>query len=98
MSELTSARVEVPAVREFYPGFEAQSWVGLLGPAGTPRAIVDRLSAEVRKAFAGGASRDKLEALGYEIVAGTPGEFGELIRAESARWERVIRERAITID
>jgi tripartite-type tricarboxylate transporter receptor subunit TctC len=89
---------DVPAVREFYPGFEAQSWVGLLAPAGTPRAIVDRLSAEVRKAFAGGASRDKLEALGYEIVAGTPEEFGELIRAESARWEKVIRERRITID
>jgi tripartite-type tricarboxylate transporter receptor subunit TctC len=89
---------DVPALAEQYPGFETQSWMGLLAPAGTPAAIVDRLSAEARKAVAAGPSKAKLESFGYEVVAGTPEEFGRLIRFESARWERLIRERHITID
>jgi tripartite-type tricarboxylate transporter receptor subunit TctC len=89
---------DVPALAEKYPGFETQSWMGLLAPAGTPAAIVDRLSAEARKAVAAGPSKAKLESFGYEVVAGTPEEFGRLIRFESARWERLIRERHITID
>ena len=88
----------VPAFAESYPGFESQSWVGVLAPAGTPRPIVTRLSDEIRKALALGPSREKLETFGYEIVAGSPEEFGELIRVESARWEKVIRERGITMD
>jgi tripartite-type tricarboxylate transporter receptor subunit TctC len=100
---VTSARrspqlPDVPAFAESYPGFESQSWVGMLAPAATPRAIVERLGAEVRKALAAGASRGKLEALGYEIVAGSPDDFGALIRSESARWEKVIRERGITME
>jgi tripartite-type tricarboxylate transporter receptor subunit TctC len=89
---------DVPAFAEFYPGFEAQSWVGLLAPAGTPREIVARLNGETRAAISARGSREKLEALGYEIVGSTPEEFSELIRTESAKWERVIRERGITID
>jgi tripartite-type tricarboxylate transporter receptor subunit TctC len=88
----------VPALAEFHPGFESQSWVGILAPAATSRAIVARLSAEIRKGLAMRDSRDKLEALGYEVVGSSPEEFGELIRAESAKWERVIRERGITMD
>lgn len=88
----------VPALAESYPGFESQSWVGVLAPAGTPQPVVTRLSEEIRKALASGPSREKLESFGYEIVASPPQEFGELIRVESARWERVIRERGITID
>jgi tripartite-type tricarboxylate transporter receptor subunit TctC len=89
---------DVPAFAESYPGFESQSWVGILAPAGTPRTIVARLGEEIRKALAVGPSREKLESFGYEIVAGSPEEFGEVIRAESARWEKVIRERGITVD
>jgi tripartite-type tricarboxylate transporter receptor subunit TctC len=88
----------VPALAESYLGFETQSWMGLLAPAGTPAEIVNRLSGEIRKALAGGLSKEKLESFGYEVVGSTPEEFGEFIRAESARWERLIRERNITID
>jgi tripartite-type tricarboxylate transporter receptor subunit TctC len=89
---------EVPALAESYPGFETQSWMGFLAPAGTPPAIVTRLSVEMRKAVAAGPSRDKLESYGYEVVASSPQAFGDLIRAESARWQALIRERGITIE
>jgi tripartite-type tricarboxylate transporter receptor subunit TctC len=89
---------QVPALAEAYPGFETQSWMGLLAPAGTPAEVVNRLSGEVRKAVAGGAPKEKLESFGYEVVGSAPAEFGEFIRAESARWERLIRERHISID
>jgi tripartite-type tricarboxylate transporter receptor subunit TctC len=89
---------EVPALAEAYPGFETQSWMGLLAPAGTPAAIVNRLSDEIRRGLAGGPAKDKLESFGYEVVGSSPEEFGRFIRAESDRWERLIRERHITID
>lgn len=88
----------VPAVGETYPGFEAQSWVGFVGPAGIPRTIITRLNAELGKAAAVPEVREKLEGLGFEITLGTPEAFGEWIAAESARWSRVIRERRITVD
>ena len=89
---------DVPTLAETYPGFETQSWMGLLAPAGTPAAIVDRLSNEIRRALAGGPTTQKLESFGYEVVASLPAELGAFIRAESARWERLIRERHIAID
>src|SRR4051812_18187999 len=89
---------DVPALAETYPGFETQSWMGLLAPAGTPAEIVNRLSAEARSAASRGPSKAKLESFGYEVVGSSPEEFGRFIRAESARWERLIRERHITIE
>jgi tripartite-type tricarboxylate transporter receptor subunit TctC len=89
---------DVPTLAETYPGFETQSWMGLLAPAGTPAAIVDRLSNEIRRALAGGPTTQKFESFGYEVVASSPAELGAFIRAESARWERLIRERHIAID
>jgi len=89
---------DVPTLAETYPGFETQSWMGLLAPAGTPAAIVDRLSNEIRRALAGGPTTQKFEIFGYEVVASSPAELGAFIRAESARWERLIRERHIAID
>ncbi len=89
---------DVPALSETYPGFETQSWMGVLAPPGTPATVVNRLSFEIRKALETGAAKDKLESFGYEVVASSPEEFGRFIRAESARWEHLIRERNITID
>jgi tripartite-type tricarboxylate transporter receptor subunit TctC len=89
---------DVPTLAEFYPGFEAQAWVGLLAPAGTSRDIVTRLSGGTRKALSTPDSLEKLRALGYELVGSSPEDFGELLRSESAKWERIIRERGITLD
>ena len=88
----------VPAVSEFYPQFQAQSWVGVLAPAAAPRAVVQRLNAELTKVLAGAEMKDRFHALGYETVGSTPEQFRDWLRSESARWGRLIREQNITAE
>jgi len=88
----------VPSVSETFPQFEAQSWVGVLAPARTPRAVIQRLNAEIARVLAAPEQRERFTALGYEIVAGTPEQFGAWVRDESAKWGKLIRERGITAD
>jgi tripartite-type tricarboxylate transporter receptor subunit TctC len=80
------------------PGFEAQSWIGLLAPAGTPRPVVDKLHASLARVLATPDVREKFESQGAEMVAGGTDAFAAWIRAESARWGKVIRERNIKLD
>jgi len=89
---------EVPTVGGSYPGFEAQSWLGLLARAATPRPVVDVLHRAMAKAIAVPEVREKFQGQGYEVVGSTPEAFGGWIRAESARWGRVIRERKIKLE
>ena len=88
----------VPAVSEFFPQFEAQSWVGLLAPARTPRTIVQRLNADVNRLLATPEQRERFTSLGYEIVGSTPEQFGAWIRDETAKWSKLIRERGIAAE
>jgi len=83
-------------VSEFYPRFEAQSWVGVLAPAATPRNIVQRLNAELIRILAMPEVSDRFIQQGYETVGSTPEQFRLWIRDESAKWGKVIREHAIT--
>jgi tripartite-type tricarboxylate transporter receptor subunit TctC len=80
------------------PGYDVTSWSGLVVPAGVPRAIVDRLNAEVNKAIAAPGYKDKFEALGSEGGGGTPEAFAELIRVDSAKWADVIKRSGAKID
>ncbi len=89
---------DVPAVAETFPGFEAQGWLGLLAPAATPRAVIDRLYGAMVKVLAVPEVRGKFESLGYEVTASTPEEFGAWVQNETAKWGRVIRERRISLD
>ncbi|MDE3077412.1 MAG: tripartite tricarboxylate transporter substrate binding protein, partial [Chloroflexota bacterium] len=82
----------VPAIAETYPGFEAQSWVGFVAPAGTPKPVLARLHGAVSKASAAPEVRKKMEELGLELVDTSGDAFGDWIKAESNRWSRVIRE------
>lgn len=88
----------VPSISEFYPQFEAQSWVGVLAPAATPRAIVQRLNSELIKALAGADMKERFLGQGYEVVGSTPEHFGEWIRNESARWGKLILDQRITAE
>jgi tripartite-type tricarboxylate transporter receptor subunit TctC len=88
----------VPAVSEFYPQFEAQSWVGLLAPAETPRDIVRRLNAEAIRVLGLPDARERFLSQGYETVGSTPEQFGDWIRAESAKWGKMIRDQGITAE
>jgi len=86
----------VPTIGEFYPGFEAQTWVGLAAPAGTPNEIIRRLNAETVKALADREVRQRFEAQGYEVVGSTPEVFVKWIAEQDNKWGRLIRERGIT--
>ena len=90
---------EVPTVAEAgVAGYEATIWIGLMAPAATPRPIIERLNAEVKRLIALSEVKDKLEALGFNSVANTPEEFAARIRTESARWAKVIRDANIRIE
>ena len=90
---------DVPTIAETLPGYEAGSWYGLAAPAGTPRAIVDRLSAETRRIFAERNFRDKLLTPNFIFsIAGTPEEFAARIKADDAKWGKVIREAGVKVE
>lgn len=90
---------EVPSVAELgYPQLESLAWMGLLAPAGTPKEIIDRLSAETIKGMHGAETKEMLAKQGFDVVAGSPEEFSRWIRAESAKWSKVIRASGATPD
>jgi len=89
---------EVPTVAESYPGFQVQTWVGILAPAGVRREIVMRLNEELLRTLQLPEVRETLVKRGYDAAASTPEAFGAWIRSETDKWGRVIRERRITLD
>jgi tripartite-type tricarboxylate transporter receptor subunit TctC len=90
---------EVPTTAETVPGYEAVTWFGLFTTSGTPRETILKLSAEVRKLFADDAFRKRmLEPNMFESMASTPEEFAEFIRADSAKWAKVLQEANIKVD
>jgi tripartite-type tricarboxylate transporter receptor subunit TctC len=90
---------DVPSVAEAgVPGFEANEWNGGLVPAGTPRAVIDRLYQAVAKAAAIPEVRERIIALGAEPVAGTPEAFGVFIKSEFVTWAKIIREVGIKVE
>nr|WP_256981322.1 tripartite tricarboxylate transporter substrate binding protein [Bordetella genomosp. 4] len=96
----TPARVpllpNVPTVAEAgLPGYEVNAWFGLLAPAGTPDAIVNRIYSAVANAVAEPAVRRQIEALGAIPVASTPQAFSDTIRADTDKWQQVIRNAGI---
>ena len=101
---VTSARrsallPDTPTVAESgVPGFEATGWTGVLAPAATPAAIVQRLSATVAKALATPETRSRVGALGGEVASSTPEEFAAFIRSEMAKWGKLIKSLGIEGD
>lgn len=84
---------EFPTVAESgYPGYDVDVWFGMVGSAKLPPAIISRLNAEVNKALAAPDMREKLAAGQYEPVGGTPERFGEIIRADIAKYGKVSRD------
>jgi tripartite-type tricarboxylate transporter receptor subunit TctC len=95
---------DVPAVKE--TGVEAcqvmscevTGWYGILAPAGTPREVVNRLSAEWGRSVATPNTRDQIRKAGLDPLAGTPAQFFELLETETVRWARIIKGANITLD
>jgi tripartite-type tricarboxylate transporter receptor subunit TctC len=91
---------EVPTVSESgLPGYQATAWFGLFGPAGMPRDIVMKLNTEVQRIFSDPAFRARfLDPQMFESMAETPEEFAAFIKAERAKWAKVIREADIKLE
>ena len=91
---------DVPTVVEagFPPEVSAVQWFGFVAPAGTPKEVIDRLNAEVGKALRSPDVIDRLEKLGVVVTGSSPEEYDTLIRSETERWTRVIRERKLKVD
>ena len=94
-----AALPDVPTAAEAgIPGHEGDTLTGLVVPAGTPKAVVDKLNAEIKKLVALPDVKEKLEALGFGPVADTPAEFAARITTETAKWAKVINEAKIKIE
>jgi tripartite-type tricarboxylate transporter receptor subunit TctC len=88
----SAATPDVPTVAESgYPEFDSSTWFGLLGPAGLPREIVDKVHDEVVRAVRAPEMSERLVQQGADPVANTPEEFAEYIRAETVKWARIVK-------
>jgi tripartite-type tricarboxylate transporter receptor subunit TctC len=90
---------DVPTIAESgYPGFEVTTWWGALGPAAMPRDVVTRLNAELVKIMASNDARERIGALGADLITTTPQQFAARIKSENATWAQVIRESGARVD
>jgi tripartite-type tricarboxylate transporter receptor subunit TctC len=92
----TAARVEalpdVPTLAEFIPGFEASQWIGLVAPKDTPPPIIEKVNAEINAGLADAKLKVRYAELGGTVMPGSPADFGKLIRDETEKWAKVIRD------
>ncbi len=90
---------DVPTVREQgLAGMEAVGFQGIVGPAGMPRDVVDRLAAELRKVLSGAELKARFSAAGSEVQPRGPQEFAAYVKGEAERWSALINQRGIKLD
>ena len=91
---------DLPTLHELgLAGFDVKGWNGFVAPSGTPRAIVARINAEAMRALKQTEVVQRLKTAGYDAAAeNTPEQFGDYIRAELAKWTRVVRESGAKVD
>jgi tripartite-type tricarboxylate transporter receptor subunit TctC len=90
---------DLPTIAEAgVPGYEAGTWSGVIGPAGIPRPVVLKLNGAINKAIVTPTFTKRFGEIGDEPGGGTPEEFGELIRRDSAKWAEVVRRSGAKID
>jgi tripartite-type tricarboxylate transporter receptor subunit TctC len=89
---------DLPTVAESgLPGYEAVGWFGLLAPAATPRAVVEKISADAKRVLSDREVRDRILALGSEVGGNTPAEFARFIRDDQAKWSKLMKDAGITV-
>ena len=80
------------------PGYSFTTWYGLAVPAGTPRPVIDRLNADLRRTMASAEVKEKLASIGGDLTVGSPDEFGEMLKGELVKWTRLVKETGLKID
>ena len=98
-SKRSSNLPDVPTLSESgVKGYESIAWYGVVGPANVPKDIVTRLNVEMRKAMEQPDVKVKLHDLGSDPVHGSPEQFGAFIKAEIAKWSKVVKDSGATVD
>ena len=89
----------IPSIAQAgYPGFEVLAWNGVMVPAGTPKPIITRLNSEINAILSDPEIVTRMHRLGFDLVGGTPAQFGALVRGETEKWAPVIRKIGLKID
>jgi tripartite-type tricarboxylate transporter receptor subunit TctC len=88
----------VPTIGETIKGFGSTPWYGLFAPAGTPKALIAQLQAEVAKAVDNADTKEKLATVGCEPFKSTPEQFAAMIKDDLPKWARIVKESGATID
>jgi tripartite-type tricarboxylate transporter receptor subunit TctC len=90
---------EIPTVAEQgFPGFETDSWYGIVAPASMPRDLVERINAAFNRALEDPAVRKNLSERGIETLGGSSARLGEHIRSETAKYAKIVRDSGMQID
>jgi len=89
---------DVPALAEALPGFETVAWFGVLAPAATPKAVVDRMNAVINQALEQADVKARLATLACDPAPGTPEAFAQRVNTDVARWKKLASERNIRAD
>ena len=90
---------DIPTIAETgISGYEASSWFGVLAPAGTPKDVVAKIQGDIAKALNAPEIKERLSGQGAEPVGNTPEQFAEHIKAESAKWAKVVKDSGAKVD
>lgn len=87
---------DLPTIAETVPGYEATSWFGVLAPAKTPHAVVDKVNAAINKALVDATVKKQMDALGVELIGGTPDNFAAFLKARMAELKTVSKAANLT--
>jgi tripartite-type tricarboxylate transporter receptor subunit TctC len=89
---------DLPAIAETVPGYEVVNWFGIMAPAGTPPAIVARINKDFNDALSSQKLREQLAAQGADATGGTSAEFAKIVRADFAKWAKVVKASGAKVD
>jgi len=90
---------EVPTIAESgFPGYELENWYGVLAPAGTPRAIVNKVNGEIVKILTTQDVKERLNAQGFEVRTSTPAQFAAYLQSEIVKWAKIIKDSGAKVE
>jgi len=94
----TAAAPDIPLLSQSVPGYESLTWFGVFGPAGLPAPIVSKLNAALNKILTQSTLLEQLSKLGFDAGGGSPTDFANKLRDETAMWKKVIEDGKITLE
>ena len=96
--ERVASLPDVPTIGETVPGYEVSVWYGISGPKGMPPEIVAKLNAAVNAVLANPKLKERIQALGGELMPMSSAEFGKLVADETAKWAKVVKSAGLKVE